>query len=254
MQELIKDPYFRVEIDYNASSANAAAGIWHGQHVTVAEGFSLDDPLPANPAEAVIRHQLKVKHWSVLNYGFVVLHFGGFPHDCAMQWVRHQDSHFDVENPGQEYPGVFPLCQSMRYTGDRIIAAAEGKISIESVFYTQPAGIYKTRTGSYQVTQQDRLRYFEKAHDSACDYAKHISFEKPEEYARRSLLSGYRQNFTMAGRIKAILHALDQRTLTDSQGEAQTLAWMALEKLKEWQPEFLEFYEKTRAGKNLLAP
>ena len=254
MKQLIEDPYFRVEIDLNASSANAAAGIWHGQHVTVAEGFALDDPLPANPAEAVIRHQLKVRHWSVLNYGFVVLHFGGFPHDCTMQWVRHQDSHFDVEDPGQEYPGVFPLCQSMRYTGDRFIEVVNGNVDVESVFYCQPVGVYKTRTGSYEVTEKDRQKFFMDARISCERYALLIAEGKPEEFARRSLPSGYRQNFTMGGRIKAILHALDQRTLTDSQGEAQTLAWMALDKLKVWQPEFFEWYENNRAGKNLLAP
>jgi thymidylate synthase (FAD) len=240
MQELIKDPYFRVEIDHNASSANAAAGIWHGQHVTVAEGFSLDDPLPSNPADAVIRHQLKVKHWSVLGGAFVSIHFGGFPHDTVMQLVRHQDSK--------------PLVQSMRYTGDRIIAVANGHISVEEVFYCQPVGTYATRTGSYEVTEKDRQEYFYSAEASCNRYDQLVQSGKPEEFARRSLLSGYRQNFVMAGTIQAVYHWLDQRTLADSQGEAQTLAYMALHKLKEWQPEFFEFYEKTRAGRNLLAP
>jgi thymidylate synthase (FAD) len=240
MKKLIKDSLFRVEIDYNASSANAAAGIWHGQHVTVSEGFSLDDPLPANPADAVIRHQLKVKHWSVLGGGFVSLHFGGFPHDTVMQLVRHQ--------------GSKPLVQSMRYTGDRIIAVANGNISVEEVFYCQPVGIYATRTGSYQVTEQDRQEYFYLAEASCNCYKQLIQGGKPEEFARRSLLSGYRQNFVMAGTIQSVYHWLDQRTLSDSQCEAQTLAFMALDKLKKWQPEFFEFYEKTRAGRNLLAP
>jgi len=240
VKQLIEDPYFRIEIDLNASSANAAAGLWHGQHVTVAEGFALDDPLPANPAEAVIRHQLKVKHWSVLGGGFVSLHFGGFPHDTVMQLVRHQDSK--------------PLVQSMRYTGDRILQIAMGNANVESTFYCQPVGTYSTRTGSYQVTEKDRQRYFLDAEISCERYAALIADGKPEEFARRSLLSGYRQNFVMAGTIQAVYHWLDQRTLTDSQGEAQTLAWMALDKLKAWQPEFFEWYENNRAGKNLLAP
>jgi thymidylate synthase (FAD) len=251
---LITDPYFHVEIDYNSTSANAAAGIWYAQHTCVTEGFSLDDPLPKEPADSIIRHELKVKHWSVLNYGFVVLHFGGFPHDCVMQWVRHQGSQFDVEEPTQTYPGVFPLCQSMRYTGDRIIACAKGQIPVESIFYCQPVGEYKTRTGTYQVTEIDRMKYLEAAHTSASRYTDLIEAGKPEEMARRSLLSGYRQNFTMGGTLRSILHALDQRTLADSQGEAQTLAWMAIDKLKGWQPEFMDWYVQNRAGKNMLAP
>jgi flavin-dependent thymidylate synthase len=250
----INDSYFRVEIDLNSSSANAAKGIWSAQHTCVTEGFSLDDKPPVSSADAVIRHELKRKHWSVLNYGYVALHIGGFPHDCVMQWVRHQNSQFDVEVPTQIFPGVFPLCQSMRYTGDRMIAAAKYEIPIESVFYCQPVGVYATRSGTYEVTDGDRAQYFEAAHASTVKYALLVESGKPEEYARRVLSSGYRQNFTMAGTIRAILHALDQRTLSDTQIEAQVLAWMVLGKLKEWQPEFFEWYEQNRAGKNLLAP
>jgi thymidylate synthase (FAD) len=250
----LNDPYFRIEIDLNSSSANAPKGIWSAQHTCVTEGFSLDDKPPTNSADAVIRHELKRKHWSVLNYGYVALHIGGFPHDAAMQLVRHQNSHFDVEEPTQIFPGVFPLCQSMRYTGDRMIAAAKLQIPIESVFYCQPVGTYQTRTGTYEVTEYDRAQYFEAAHVSTVKYALLVESGKPEEYARRVLSSGYRQNFTMAGTVRAIFHALDQRTLADTQIEAQALAWMALGKLKEWQPEFFEWYEQNRASKNLLAP
>jgi flavin-dependent thymidylate synthase len=248
------DPYFRVEIDFNVSSADPAKGIWSAQHCCVAEGFALDDPIPAKPAEAIIRHELTRKHWSVLNYGYIGIHIGGFSHDITMQWVRHQDSHFDVEEPTAQYPGVFPLCQSMRYTGDRMMLAAKGEIPIEKVFYYQPVGTYKTRTGTYEITEADRYKYYELARETACQYTRLVEDGKPEDVARRSLASGYRQNFTLAGNLRAVLHALDQRTLADSQYEAQVLAWMVIEKIKEWQPEFMEFYIKERAGKNLLAP
>lgn len=248
------DPLFKVEIDFNSSSAAPDIGIWHAQHTCVAEGFSLEDKPPSNPALSVIKNQLKVKHWSVLNFGFVVLHFSGFPHDTAMQWVRHQDSHFDIDEVTNNYSDVTPLCQSMRYTGDRMIAASKGEIDIEQVFYFQPVGEYKTRTGSYYITQEERSRYFSYALDSAKEYALLVKNGKPEEVARRCLYSGYRQNFTMAGTLRAIMHALDQRTLADAQYESQVLAQMVVEKLKKWQPEFFTFYEETRAGKNLLAP
>lgn len=250
----INDPYFRVEIDYNSSSKAPAEGIWSAQHVCVAENFSLDDKTPKEPMDAIIRHELKRKHWSVLNYGFVCIHVGGYAHDTVMQWVRHQDSQFDVDQPTSDFAGVYPLCQSQRYTGDRMILAAKGQIPIEEVFYCQPVGTYSTRTGTYEVTELDRRQYFEFAHDSACQYALFVEDGKPEEMARRSLVAGYRQNFTLAGTFRAILHALDQRTLADTQHEAQDLAWRIVEKLHEWQPEFMDFYVKERAGKNLLAP
>jgi thymidylate synthase (FAD) len=242
MQELIKDPYFRVEIDHNASSANAAAGIWYGQHVTVAEGFSLDDLLPANPADAVIRHQLKVKHWSVLEDGFVSIHFGGFCHSVVMQLVRHQDSK--------------PLVQSSRYTGKRFIDVAYGRLDIREAFYFRPYGKdYQDRSGNkYHYSEADFADDLDQCSKACQKYADRIESGWAEEHARDFLPQNIRQNFKMSGTIRAVMHWLDQRTLTDSQPEAKTLAYMALDKLKEWQPEFFEFYEKTRAGRNLLAP
>jgi thymidylate synthase ThyX len=58
----------------------------------------------------------------------------------------------------------------------------------------------------------------------------------------------------MAGTIEAVFHWLDQRTLADSQVEAQTLAWMALDELEKWEPTLFGWYRQNRAGKNLLAP
>lgn len=87
MRQIIKDPYFKVTIDRDASSPNPAAAIWRAQHVCVSEGFAPNDPIPNNPAQAIIDNQLKVKHWSVLEFASVVLHFQGFPHDTVMQML-----------------------------------------------------------------------------------------------------------------------------------------------------------------------
>lgn len=246
---IINDPHFLVKICNWSSSLDPARGIWLGQHVCVAEGFSLDDNIPNNPGEAIINHQLKAKHWSVLDFAFVVLHFKGFPHDTVMQMCRHRDSQ--------------PLVQSMRYTGQRIVQLYEncrsqnkdpGIKDLEEIFYVQPPGVYSSRNGVYSVSESyyvDRLyRYWQ----SACDYAQAINEGMPEEVARRDLACGFRQNFAMAGTVKAVFHWLDQRALADSQIEAQSLAWMALEELKCWSPALFEWYEQNRAGKNLLAP
>lgn len=238
--KLIKDPFFQIQIDRNASSYAPDKGIWNAQHVCVSEDFALDAKMPANPADAVIRHELKRKHWSVLDFGYVVIHFAGFPHDTVMQLVRHQDSK--------------PLVQSMRYTGQRVLDVVNGTRDVREVFYHQPVGSYPTRTGRYEIALSDIRSYYEFARESCVRYHTQVRNGIPEEVARRSLVSGYRQNFVMAGSIRAVFHWLDQRTLADSQLEAQTLAWMALAELKIWQPEFFKFYEQERAGKNLLAP
>jgi flavin-dependent thymidylate synthase len=241
--QLIKDPYFRVEIDLNASSPKPAHGIWTAQHVCVSENFAPSDPIPENPAAAIIDKQLKVKHWSVLDFSFVVLHFCGFPHDTVMQLCRHQGKNS-------------PLVQSMRYTGERIrqIDSYNHDTDIEQLFYVQPVGSYPCRSGFYDFTESDRHEYLAEYQLGAQAYARAISKGQPEETARRLLPSGYRQNFTMAGTVRSVFHMLDQRTLADSQIEAQTLAWMALEKLEAWEPGLFGWYRKHRAGRNLLAP
>jgi flavin-dependent thymidylate synthase len=241
-KQLINDRHFRVNIDLDGSSPAPERSIWRGQHVCVSENYAFDAIVPAEPAEAIIKHQLKVRHWSVLEFGYVVLHFDGFPHDTVMQLVRHQGSR--------------PLVQSMRYTGQRMVDAAKWYKPeiIESLFYCQPAGEYTTRTGSYVISDHYRESFYRRCHQSCVDYALAIDEKIPEEAARRELKSGYRQSFTMAGSIRAVFHWLDQRTLSDTQLEAQTLAWMALDALKEWSPVLFEWYEKNRAGRNMLAP
>jgi flavin-dependent thymidylate synthase len=240
MNKIISDPYFKVTIDRNGSSPNPADSIWAAQHCCVSESFAPDDPIPADPSQAIIDNQLRVKHWSVLEFGFVVLHFRGFPHDTVMQLVRHQDSK--------------PLVQSMRYTGDKMRRCGNGEYDTEELFYCQPVGKYATRSGTYDFTESDRREYLSEYQLSAQAYSRAISKGQPEEVARRLLAAGYRQNFTMAGTIRAVFHWLDQRTLADSQLEAQTLAAMALDELEAWEPGLFTWYRSQRAGKNLLAP
>ncbi len=253
-KQLILDPHFRVDIDLDGSSPAPERSIWRAQHCCVSEDYAFDAVVPPNPADAIIRHQLKVRHWSVLEFGSVVLHFDGFPHDTVMQLVRHQDSK--------------PLVQSMRYTGRRMLELAQKDspyntietynrdtfAAIDRLFYFQPPGIYSSRTGMYEVTDCQKRSYLFRCWQSCNHYADAIANGLPEEAARRELKSGYRQGFTMAGSIRAVFHWLDQRTLSDTQLEAQTLAWMALDALKVWSPELFEWYVENRAGKNQLAP
>jgi thymidylate synthase (FAD) len=196
--------------------------------------------MPEDPAAAIIKNQLKVKHWSVLNFGYVVLHFTGFSHDTVMQLIRHQD--------------CSPLVASMRYTGDTFIHCANRVLSTEQVFYAQPVGVYSSPTGAYTYTAENRAADLAEYHLSAVAYKNSIERGNPPEVARRLLSIGHRQNFVLAGTVGAMFHMLDQRTLGDSQSEAQTLAWMALDVLEDWEPGLFKWYRLNRAGKNLLAP
>lgn len=251
-RNLINDPYFKVTLDRNASSPKPAHGIWTAQNTCVSENFAPDNTIPADPAAAIIKHQFKPKHWSVLKFAFVKLDFAGFPHPIVMQMIRHQDSEVDVDHGFR----IAPLCQSMRYTGNRIAnyTSYNHDVDIESIFYVQPAGKYPTRTGFYEFSESDRSEYLAEYRLGAEAYSRAVSKGQPEEVARGLLPTNFRQNFTMAGTVQAVFHWLDQRTLADSQLEAQTLAWMALDVLEEWEPGLFEWYRENRAGKNQLAP
>ncbi|MGL5064775.1 MAG: FAD-dependent thymidylate synthase [Microcoleus sp.] len=241
MQQLIQDPHFKVTLDLAASSPAPDQATWDFQHVTVTEsGFDAYN-LPDNPADAVIRHQLGVKHFSVLEAAYAVLYFEGFPHSTVMQWVRHQ--------------GMKPLVQSSRYTGQRFLKVASGGLRTEEVFYFRPLGNYADRQGNkYEYTGRALAEDIRDC-DRACQkYAYRIEQGYSEEHARDVIPQNFRQNFAIAGTIRGWMHVLDQRTLADSQLEAQTAAWMALDVLKGWEPTLFGWYEEKRAGKNMLAP
>lgn len=240
----IRDPYFRVEVDPNGTSKDPAAGIWHGQHTCVSESFSLDDPLPSDPEGAILRNNLKSKHsphFSVLRFGYLVLHCGGFPHSVMTQLTRHQDSAH--------------LVQSGRYTGQRFVKVADGELPIEAAFYFRPLSQYQDRKGHrYEYREKDYLVDRRRSLESAQLYAERLKAGWAEEHARDQLTYNYRQNFAIAGDIQAVLHWLDQRSKADSQLEIQSLAAMAFGCLYRTMPQLAEWYVENRYGKANYAP
>jgi thymidylate synthase (FAD) len=241
---MIKDPRFRCEIDWDGSSKSPERGIWRGQHVCVAEGFSPDDPMPNDPGGAVCRHQLKSQHsahYSVLNFGYLVLHFEGFPHSVMCQVTRHQDSSF--------------LVQSGRYTSQRFLDVADKVVPVEDGFYFRPTDDYQNRTGKrYHYGEADLAIDKGESIASARLYAERIRRGWAEEHAREGLRYNHRQNFAVAGTIEAWFHLLDQRSKADSQREIQALAAMSLERLIEFAPTLGGWYKVNRYGKANLAP
>jgi len=242
--ELIQDPRFRVEIDYNTSSARPGPGIWYGQHTCVAEGFSLDDPLPKDPEGAILRHALKSEHsphFSVLRYGYLALHCAGFPHSVMCQLTRHQDSAH--------------LVQSGRYTGQRFVNVARFEMAVEDAFYFRPLGIYQDRQGHrYEYTQSDLNADIEDCKRACVKYAHRLDMGWAEEHARDQLPYNFRQNFAIAGDLQSVFHWLDQRSKADSQLETQSLAAMAMDRVIEFVPQIGQWYKDSRYGKARLAP
>jgi flavin-dependent thymidylate synthase len=224
--KLINDPRFKVSIDDNSRQKNPDMAIWNSLRTCMDGGSKT--LTTSDPVAAVINHALKFGHWSVLEHASIKLNFDGFPHDTAMQFRTHQK--------------MATLVQSLRYSDERFTICADGQVDPIELFYL----------GQYTDKRQEALDYG-KARRSCMDYANAIENGAKKESARRFLIAGYRQSFTMSGTFRQWMHMFDQRLLADTQLEAQTAAWMALDRLRGYSA-FFEWYRDTRAGKNLLAP
>ena len=228
MHKLIKDPYFSVAIDNNSRQVNPDLAIWNAMHICVDGGSDGNVTTALDPVQAVIKHALTPMHWDVLHHASVKVDFTGFPHDTAMQMRTHTDAHV--------------LVQSMRYSDERYTLCSDGHVDPQELFY------FPHNNDSRQLSLD-----YGKARRSCRDYANAIERGAKKETARRYLLAGYRQNFTVSATFCNWMHIFDRRLLADSQGEVQTANWMALNCLRSYS-QFFEYYRTTRASRNMLAP
>lgn len=236
------DPYFMVIRDINGCSPSPALSIWDAQHTCVKEEIGLPKEMidEHKAAIAIIEHQLKVEHWSVLRFAFVKFKIIGFPHDTIMQMRTHQDSAH--------------LVQSSRYTGDRFIKVAEGSADVEQVFYFPPVGTKHSRDGRHEYTAEMRESDKIEALLACRAYKQRVEQGQAKEDARRKLPQGFRQDYALACDLEALLHWWDQRTKKDAQDVVRILADMTIEACEEWMPEFVDFYVTSRHGKARLSP
>lgn len=243
---LIKDPFFSVSIDRAASSPYPEIGIWNAQHICVAESRSSEDTAPANPGKSVVKHQLEggKGHYSVAAAAFAKINCFGFPHDAIVQLRTHHTSGSDVRF----------LVQSNRYTSQRFLDVAVGKLNPEAVFYSRPMGKYRSRNGFYEQTNLKRTIYYNQCVESCEAYARLIEKGDPPEEARRVLAQGIRQDFTIMSTLKGHWHWLDQRSKADAQLEITALAEMVQAQLEQWAPTLSAWYKDNRWGKAILAP
>lgn len=243
---MLQDPYFKVILDKNASSPNPELAIWNAQHICVAEKDAYKDSPRKDPGKIVVKHQLEGNrgHYSVLAFAFAKIDCYAFPHDTIVQLRAHHTSGTDVRF----------LVQSSRYTSQRFIDVAEGRLKPEEIFYWRPEGKYPSREGVYNNTDLISKIYYGQCLESCKTYAHLIDKGVPFEQARGVLPQHIRQDFTVASTLKGFWHILDQRSKKDAQLEIQTLSEMIHRELEKWCPTLSEWYSKNRFGRALLAP
>ena len=245
---------FRVNVCPLGTSPYIQQAIWDGQHICVTdnpEDYYDDNFYPHRSSlklsheeagNAIIKHQLNVEHYSVLNFAFVKFNVYGFPHSVLQQVTRHRDSAF--------------LVSSMRYTGEKFIEVSRRQLDVRKAFYVRPPGKYRDRTGrQIEWTKDDVVKEYAKC-ERACDEYAHLVVDRnsPYEHAREFLPFNYRQPFTIAGTVEALFHWLDQRSKKDSEREIQILARMCLDEFITVAPELGNWYQENRWSKARLAP
>lgn len=220
-KDLINDSRFKVVIDGDASSPDPALACWRFMHRCHSLAPPYIDKPPKNPTKSLLRHAIDPgRHWHVLDASYLVLHVDGFDHNTAMQYRTHRANH--------------TLVQSMRHT------SLDSTLPLADAFYIPP---YLPETDRDLLTDNCKVAL-----------AEYTQINCKPETSRYLLPTNYRQGFTMCGTATAWMHMLDQRLLRDTQIEAQTAAWMMLDACISWWPELFNWYQATRAGRNMMAP
>lgn len=239
------DPLFRVEVV--AKTPNPQLCAWVGMHQDYSENFAYDEEWPdeERAGQICVKRLLAGErgHYGPLEHVQIVFNVGWFPHAVMQQARTHRiGCSFDV--------------QSGRYTGQRFIDAANGKRSIEEVFYLRPIGHYSDRDGKkYEYTSKQRERDLQRCMDAAAEYAMKIQVDKmAEEQARGIIPFDFRQHFVVSFTGRAFMHFLDLRAKKDAQEEIRHLCDLMMPHFRLWMPEVAAWYSASRYGKARLAP
>lgn len=236
---------FRVEVI--SKTLNPQQVIYAALHQDYSEGFVFDEreswPAESKAGEIIVKRLLAGDrgHFGVTEHAHIVFNCGYFPHSVMQQVRTHRLMSFD--------------CQSNRYTGQRIVDAANGKRDIEEVFYLRPVGHYSDRHGKrYEYTEWMRGRDLEWCFAAAMRYQQMMDGGVSEEHARGIIPFDVRQHFVMSLNARSLMHLLDLRAKSDAQLECQKLCELIMPHFREWMPEVAEWYEKSRLKKARLAP
>ena len=238
----------RFRVDLIAATPNPQQCVYAAMHQDYSEDFvaahRADWPDEQRAGEICIKRLLAGErgHYGPLEHGQIVLNVGWFPHSVMQQARTHRVGvSFDV--------------QSMRYTGERICRAADGRLDLEEVFYLRPVGAYSDRQGKkYQYSNEQRDQDRALCRRAAERYRDLLAAGFAEEHARGILPFDYRQHFVVSFSLRAFLHFLDLRAKLDAQEEIRALCDLLWPHLQSWAPEIAAWYEKSRLHRARLAP
>lgn len=243
---MLNDPLFRVEV--LAKTPNPQQLIYAGMHQDYSEQYVYDEqgsfPDETKAGEIAVKRLLNGErgHYGCLEHPQITFATGYFPHSVLQQARTHR-------------VGVSFDTQSMRYTGQRIVQAANETIPLQEVFYLRPPGYYSDRQGKkYQYTEHQRSKDLEICKNAANRYSELVEAGFAEEHARGILPFDYRQHFVVSFTLRSFLHFMDLRAKFDAQEEIRVLCEMMWPHAKAWVPEISAWYEKSRLHKARLAP
>jgi len=176
----------------------------------------------------------------------IAFNVGYFPHSTMQQLRTHR-------------VGISFDCQSLRYTGKRIVDAVadviSGKHTVEEVFYLRPPGHYADRQGGkYFYSPGQRQADLDWCLEACKRYKQRIEEGLSEEHARGLIPFDVRQHFVMSCNARSLMHILDLRAKADAQLEIQKLCDLLMVHFKDWMPGLASWYETNRLGKARLSP
>jgi thymidylate synthase (FAD) len=237
------DPYFRV-VTLTATPQPQTV-TWLAMHQDYSEEFVANEKTPteSEAGRSVVKHLLAGErgHYGPLEHPQITVNAGWFPHSVMQQARTHRIASFDV--------------QSGRYTGQRIIQAAQRQRDLEEVFYLRPVGTYRNRQGkSYSYTKEQRLQDLAVCDAAAQRYAAQIADGRSEEHARELIPYAIRQHFVVSVNLRSALHFMDLRAKKDAQWEIQQFCDLLWPHVIEWVPEVAGWYSEHRLHKARLAP
>lgn len=181
-------------------------------------------------------------HYGILESPSITFACGYIDHDTVMQARTHRI-------------GVSFAVQSMRYTSEHFIKAANGLIPVEDVFYLEQPGIKFDRQGNkFDYTHEQYEKKIDNIHQCLNHYASLVSIGMPPEKARDVLPHNYRQHFVVTFNLRSFLHFADLRLKKDAQDNIVKLADKLYGYVEKWVPEICGYYTEKRKGKARLAP
>jgi thymidylate synthase (FAD) len=235
-------------VEVIAATPNPQQVVWAAMHQDYSEHYVWDSheqwPDEQRAGELIVKHLLLGDrgHYGPLEHPQITFNVGYFPHSMMQQIRTHRVGvSFDV--------------QSFRYTGQRIVDVAEGKIEVEDVFYLRPIGHYTNRQGKrYFYSEEQRSEDLKWCEDACQHYKKRIDEGLSEEHARGLIPFDARQHFVLSCNLRSLMHLLDLRWKKDAQLEAQKFCELLYVHFENWSPAVAHWYNENRAKKAKLSP